>query len=134
MTPEIYAAGFMFAIIGGLLGIIWKQLNSRLDKKDKSDIKALEVLHASIKEDISVMSVNINARIGEHSNRLNSGSNRMDMLQKEISDHKVKIAEQYHSAEETRTLIADLIRPLEMMMNGIRADIITLLTREKRND
>lgn len=131
MTPEIYAIRFALTVLMGLLGVIWKQLNARLDRKDKADEQSLLTLKASLKEDFATVTASINSRIQETSQRLSSGSLRMDGLQKEISDHKVKIAEQYHSAEETRTLIADLIRPLEMMMNGLRTDVVTALTGRK---
>jgi hypothetical protein len=137
MTPEIYAIGFSLAAISALLGIIWKQLNSRLDKKDETDAVHFAELKRESADEVAKLEIRLSSRLHErmldHSSRLSNGSLRMDAMQTEVSNLKVKLAEEYHSAVETRTLIQDMMLPVTQQLNRMETDL-RFLANQKRSE
>jgi hypothetical protein len=136
MNPEAYV-GIAFGMLGALLGIIWKQLNNRLDRKDVEDAELAKQISTQLTDRIqrveTSLSTRLNERMLEHSSRLSNGSMRMDVLQKEISDHKVKLAEEYHSAADVRILVIDLMEPIKNQLNTMQAGLQLILTNQRNH-
>src|ERR1700741_356690 len=89
MTPEIYFIGITLAILGALVGVIWKMLHSKIDTGQKAMVQAHRETEQSLKESIKSLEISLNARsteqYGQISNRLSNGSTRMDSFSQELA-------------------------------------------------
>jgi hypothetical protein len=57
---------------------------------------------------------------------------RIDTLQKEISDHKERLAREYLDRDEVRLLIQDFISPIKDQVNEIKQLLIASLTKHNQ--
>jgi len=123
MTPELYLLGIAVTIFLTLIGVIWKMLHSKIDSNHKGMLEAQRETENNLSNSITRLETSMNARsteqYGQISNRLSNGSTRMDGFSQELASVRVKLAEDYHTASETRTLIGDLMNPITKQLDRL---------------
>lgn len=136
MTPELYAIGIVFTLCSGLVGVIWKMLNDKMKSDHKTHQEALATQTRTLLDSIKSLESHVRAQINENNNqlsqRLTGNSGRIDSIISDISNHKVKLAEEYFSADETRRMIQDLTSPIREQLQEMKTMLIASLTNLKK--
>lgn len=117
MTSEItLPLSILFILFSTLLGVIWRMLHEKI-KNDKETLTAMvKTVETTVLETVRRIESSFGARTAEQhgtlSQNFSRGSARMDDMQKEIASFRVKLAEDYHTAAETRLLVQDTVGPI----------------------
>lgn len=115
--------GLVLSVLLTLVGVVWRQMHARFDAKDASLEERLKDMERALKEKITEsdakVTQTVTEQLGQISTRLSNGSTRMDTLHTGLANLRVKLAEEYQTGPETRTLISDLIAPTKEQLNRI---------------
>lgn len=138
MTPEIYVYGSALTVVLALIGVIWHQLQAKIEKGDTFIVTTLDDNKKSFERSISNVEINLSSRWNEKQtdigHRLNSGSARMDDLQKQVADLRVDIVKNYDTSEDTRRFVTDLLSPIHSQLTRMERLLERTLTAKQRID
>jgi hypothetical protein len=120
-------------LLGFLLGLLWRMLNEKIKSNSVTQAQAIRLSQQMLLDKITAADTSTATRFNEMSGRLNAGSARMDKLNDNAASLRVKLAEEYHSAAEVRTLITDLIAPQRDQLADIKESIESLRNEIRRS-